>query len=203
MQVWSGGINTLVSNANGTYRLAVEGFKPRANYQINVTSTRWLTGDVVGDGTSDLVQVWSGGINTLVSNANGTYRLAVEGFKPRANYQMNVTSTRWLTGDVVGDGTSDLVQVWSGGINTLVSNANGTFRLAVKGFKPRANYQMNVTSTRWLTGDVVGDGTSDLVQVWSGGINTLVSNANGTYRLAARASSRAPTTPWTSRPRAG
>jgi len=43
-----------------------------------------LSGNFNGLAGMDLVQVWSGGINTLLSNGNGTYNLIREGWLPRA-----------------------------------------------------------------------------------------------------------------------
>ena len=96
----------------------------------------WLSSDVNGDGRADLSHLWAGGINTLLSNADGTYTLVKEGWKPRADYGMGIGSTTWLTSDVNGDGRADLSHLWAGGINTLLSNADGTYTLVKEGWKP-------------------------------------------------------------------
>ena len=51
-------------------------------------TSRWLAGDVSGDGRVDLIHIWDGGINTLRSNGDGTYQMIAEGWKPRPNYNM-------------------------------------------------------------------------------------------------------------------
>ena len=57
---------------------------------MDLTTTRWLSADVNGDRRSDLIHLRNSGIDTLLSNGNGSYRLAAEGFKPRPDYNMNV-----------------------------------------------------------------------------------------------------------------
>jgi hypothetical protein len=123
-----------------------EGWKPRRDYRINATTTRWMSGDVNGDGRADLVHAWAGGNNTLLSTGRGTYALVREGVKPRSTYAMNVTTTRWLTADFSGDGRADLVHLWRGGINTLRSTGAGVYRINTEGWKPQPGFVMSVTA---------------------------------------------------------
>ncbi len=186
VQVREDGVATLTSNADGTYVSVLEGWKPRpTTYAMNPTGTLWLAGDMNGDGRADLVHVWDGGLNTLLSNANGTYALIAEGFKPTPGYAMETGTTRWLTADVNSDANADLVHVRDAGIDTLLSLGNGTYALVREGWKPRPAYGMNPTGTQWMSGDVNQDGRGDLLHVWPGGINTLLSTGDGTFSLVA------------------
>jgi hypothetical protein len=173
---------------------------PYPGYVTNPAGTRWLSGDMNGDGRSDLVHLWPGGINTLfadpVGNPTRIFNIdrKREARKPFPDYAMNVltTRTRWLTADANGDGRTDLIHLWSGGINTLLSDGNGGYRLdrrTMEGQKPylgqtqQLGYAMNVATTAWRTGEVNGDGKADLIHLWSGGINTLVSDGAGRYTI--------------------
>jgi hypothetical protein len=49
---------------------------------MDVTGTRWLAADVSSDGRADLLHLWNGGINTLLSAGNGSYPLVAEGWNP-------------------------------------------------------------------------------------------------------------------------
>jgi hypothetical protein len=66
------------------------GRSAQADYHINATTTRWLSADVNGDRRANLVHLWVGGINTLLSNADGAYHLAAEDWMPKPDYQMTV-----------------------------------------------------------------------------------------------------------------
>ena len=89
-----------------------------------------LTGDTNGDGRSDLIfvgQGWNGlGLNIRVKQSNGTgtwtHRFDVQGDGP------GVHTHPALTGDVDGDGQTDLIfvgQGWSGpGLNIRTKLAN-------------------------------------------------------------------------------
>ncbi|HYO74592.1 MAG TPA: FG-GAP-like repeat-containing protein, partial [Archangium sp.] len=179
--LWAGGINTLLSSGHGTYPLAAEAWKPRGDYRMDVSTTEWLAADVNGDGRADLLHLWANGINTLLSAGNGTYSLVAEAWKPRTDYTIGIANTRWLAADVNDDGRADLLHLWDGGINTLLSAGNGTYALVAEAWKPRADYAMNLSTTRWLAADMNAAGGADLLHLRYGLINTLVSFGNGTF----------------------
>ncbi|MCC5620944.1 VCBS repeat-containing protein [Nostoc sp. CHAB 5715] len=141
-----------------------------------------LTGDVNGDGLTDLIWNETGNINRTyvgLSNGNGTFT-----FLPAQDR----SETGWngfdaLTGDVNGDGLTDLIWNETGNINRTyvgLSNGNGTFT-----FLPAQDR----SETGWngfdaLTGDVNGDGLTDLIWNETGNINRTyvgLSNGNGTF----------------------
>ncbi|MEH1880555.1 hypothetical protein, partial [Nostoc sp.] len=88
-------------------------------------------------------------------------------------------NTQYLTGDVNGDGNSDLIEVWQdGGVFKSASHLNngqGIFNniaatTVVGGFRD---------NTQYLTGDVNRDGYSDLIEVWQdGGVFKSASHLN-------------------------
>lgn len=183
IHIWGSGINSLVSNLDGSYRLIREGWLPRAGYNMSLSSSRVLGGDVDGDGDTDLVHVWTGGLNTMTSNRDGTFSMRKEGWLPKSGYVISPTGQVFLISDWSGDGRADIVHVWSDGLNMLRSAGDGTYQLVNEGWLPRAGYPTSIASSRFLAGDVNGDGAGDLVHVWSGGVNTMVSRLDGTFSL--------------------
>ncbi|MDA8239073.1 MAG: FG-GAP-like repeat-containing protein, partial [Nitrospiraceae bacterium] len=130
----------------------------------------WLTGDFDGDGKTDLVQIFDDGSRgALLYKSNGTGYAS-----PTYSHLINVTGgasgETWLTGDVDGDGKTDLIYAyWDafGGYQYLkVFLSNGTNFTYTN---PGSNYerQGQVALTHWLTADVDGDGKIDLVSVGS------------------------------------
>jgi hypothetical protein len=150
-----------------------------------------LTGDVNGDGRSDLIfvgQNWSGpGLNIRTKIAQGDGNWTAHSQAPGDG--SGVHSYPALTGDVNGDGRTDLIfagQGWDGpglNIRCKISNGDGTWR-------HHAQVLGDGTAVHTypaLSGDVNGDGRTDLVfvgQGWSGaGLNvrTKLSNGDGTW----------------------
>jgi hypothetical protein len=135
-----------------------------------VLSNPVLTGDVNGDGRTDLIFYWydpAKGLTTRTSLANpdGTFAPTTQrvlGDGPSGNPV--------LTGDVNGDGRTDLIFYWydpAKGLTTRTSLANpdGTFAPTtqrVLGDGP------GVLSNPILVGDVNGDGRADLVFTFGG-----------------------------------
>lgn len=183
LHVWSGGINSLRSLKDGTFAMYKEGWKPRSDYGFSLNDQRVVAADFDGDGASDLLHIWSGGINSLRSNRDGTFSMLREGWLPRPGYPTAPNQGAFVAADITGDGASDLIHIWAGGINTMRSNRDGTFSLMKEGWLPRPGYQPNPTATRFLSADIDGDGAADLLHIWPGGINTMRSNRDGSFSL--------------------
>ena len=145
-------------------------------------------GDINGDGLIDAVQI-SNDVNTgqtLVSNGDGSFRVAythplnTPGFA-RASWGLP------FMGDIDGDGRADIVQI-SNDTNTaqsLMPNGDGSYRVA---YTQPVN-ALGFARLSWgdaFMGDVNGDGLADILQI-SRDTNTgqtLLSNGDGSYRLA-------------------
>jgi Ca2+-binding RTX toxin-like protein len=146
-----------------------------------------LTGDVNGDGTTDLIfvgQNWSGpGLNIRVKlsqvGPDGKVQWVHQGQVLGDGAGVHTHPT--LAGDVNGDGTTDLIfvgQNWSGpglNIRTKLSQVqpNGSVTWVHQGQVLGDGSGVHTYHT--LTGDVNGDGATDLIFVgknWSGpGLN--------------------------------
>lgn len=189
-QNWNGAglnIRTKMSNGDGTFT---------AYHQVlgdgsGVLSHPVLTGDVNGDGKTDLIFVFpssgSGGltVRTKMSDALGQF-ISHEDYLGDGS---GVFTYPTLTGDVNGDGKTDLIFVgvnWNGpglNIRTKMSNGDGTFTA----YHQVLGDGSGLLTYPVLTGDVNGDGKTDLIfvgQDWKGcGLNIRVklSNGDGTW----------------------
>jgi len=176
--LWNGGVNTWLSNGNGTYTVA-NPFKPFADYTMS-NNLDWEVGDFNGDGKSDLAHLWYGGVNTWLSNGDGTYTVA-NPYLPVSGYSMT-GGIGWKVGDFNHDGKTDLLHIWSGGVNTWLSNGDGTYTVT-NPYLPSGYSMTSTSSIDFKVGDFNGDGKTDLVHLWAGGMNTWLSNGDGTYAV--------------------
>jgi hypothetical protein len=177
--LWTGGVNTWTSNGNGTYAVS-NPYKP-TNYTMTGSSTvGWEIGDFNGDGKTDLAHLWTGGINTWTSNGNGTYTVSSP-YLP-SGYSMT-SGIGWKVADFNGDGKADLAHLWSGGVNTWLSNGNGTYTVSSP-YKPSGYSMTSNVSLDFKVGDFNGDGKADLAHLWYGGVNTWLSDGDGTYTVS-------------------
>lgn len=149
-----------------------------------------LTGDVNGDGKTDLIYVgqdWNGNglnIRTKLSNGDGSftehYQVLGDG--------LGVHQYPTLTGDVDGDGKTDLIfifQHWNGSgltIRTKFSNGDGTYSSATASLGDGSGVHEYPT----LAGDMNGDGKTDLVFIFNSindglVVRTKMSDGNGSF----------------------
>ncbi len=167
-------IYTWLSNGDGTYNTIQ--FFPGGTYDVQLGS--WRVADANGDGKSDLIHLCCANyMHTWFSNGDGTYSIAY--FSPGDLY--NMQSGSWRVVDANGDGKSDLVHLCCANyMHTWFSNGDGTYSIAY--FSAGDLYDMQLGS--WRTGDVNGDGKSDLIHLCcSTYIHTWISNGDGSYNV--------------------
>lgn len=148
----------------------------------------WLTGDMDGDGRTDILQPWSNGtkLGLIVYRSTGTGY--VTGFAS-ANMGAGSAGARgWLTGDADGDGRTDLIHLWHNsnvnrlGINVYRSTGTGYVLWFANG-----NMGQGSGSLKWLAGDMDGDGLTDIFQPFQNGtqLGLIAYRATGTGYAAA------------------
>ncbi len=185
-QNWSApglNIRTKMSDGNGTYT-SYEQIMPDG---AGVHNRPTLTGDINGDGKTDIIFLYQHPTNgltvrTKMSNGNGTYTA----YEQILGDGAGIYEYPPMTGDVNGDGKTDLIFAFDYGnagltIRTKISNGNGTFTEYEQILGDGSLHDYPV-----LTGDVNGDGRTDLIFAYqhsSNGltIRTKMSNGNGTY----------------------
>ena len=170
-------VHTWMSRGDGTFTVGT--FRPWAGYAI--PNGLWLTADLNGDGRTDIVHAVAGTdyVHTWMSNGNGTFSVGT--FRPWAGYA--IPNGIWLTGDLNGDGRTDIVHAVAGAdyVHTWMSNGNGTFRVGT--FRPWAGYA--IPNGVWVIADLNGDKRSDIVHAVAGTdyVHTWMSNGNGTFNV--------------------
>jgi hypothetical protein len=141
-----------------------------------------LTGDVNGDGQTDLLYVYPNGtpaVYSFISQGNGQYQS--EGYSLGSGFDAG--SGTWLTGDVNGDGETDLLYVYPNGtpaVYSYISQGNGQYQ--TNGYSLGSGF--DAASGTWQTGDVNGDGQTDLLYVYPNGtpaIDSFISQGNGQF----------------------
>jgi len=176
---------------NGTGRLGIRVYRSNgATFSQSFVSDElgqgsgalaWLTGDVNGDGRTDLIQPFDNGgrLGLLVYTSNGSGYAATFG---SGDMGQGSGALAWLTGDVNGDGRTDLIQPFNNGgrLGLLVYTSNGSGYAATFG---TADIGQGSGALTWLTGDVNGDHRADVLQPWANpprlGLITYTSNGSG------------------------
>ncbi|HEX3047773.1 MAG TPA: RHS repeat-associated core domain-containing protein [Bacillota bacterium] len=145
----------------------------------------FLTGDVNGDGKTDIIQLWNnnGRLAVITYLANGTGYTLAWGTN---DIGAGSGAIKFLTGDVNGDGKTDIIQLWdnNGRLGAGTYLANGTGYTLAWGVNDIGAGSGAIT---FLTGDVNGDGKSDIIQLWDNngrlGVVTYLANGIG-YNLS-------------------
>jgi RHS repeat-associated protein len=169
------------------YTTAPQTLTPTAGVTLGgwANTTVWLSGDVNGDGKSDLVAVWNDGgtaIGTLYLSNGSTY--------PASTSNTNLgpwsaaPNLQFFLSDATGDGKSDIVAVSesaSGQTTTQIYMSQATTFAGLPATTGGGWSSNNLD----LMGDVDGDGKSDLVVVWNNGgtAYAAIRLSNGTALL--------------------
>ena len=146
------------------------------------------TGDVNGDGKSDLIGFGTAGTLVALGNGDGTFKTAAMSL---ANFgvQQGWTSDNSFhrkVADVNGDGADDIVGFGTAGVLVALSNGDGTCqatRLVLLNFGKDQGWSSQNSAARDVA-DVNGDGYADIVGFGVGGTFVAYGQANGTFSPA-------------------
>jgi hypothetical protein len=130
-------------------------------------------GDFDGDGNADVAIGGYESTWVLLGNGDGTFNQV-----PR---ELGVGAGSLAVGDFDADGKLDLAATrdWSGSVNVLRGNGDGTFQ-------PAQSFAAGADPQSVNTADVNGDGVLDLVVTNGadvGGLSALLGNGDGSFRL--------------------
>ncbi len=186
------GWNTLpvaLSNGNGAFSV-VNGYVGDFASWAATPGVRVVNGDFNGDGRSDVALTGGSGWNTLpvaTSNGNGTFTVTNTFIGDFASWAAT-PSAKVQVGDFNNDGRSDIALTGVAGWNTLpvaFSNGNGSFAVTNTFIGDFASWAAG-GGVKIQTGDVNGDGRSDVALTGGSGWNTLpvaFSNGNGSFAV--------------------
>jgi hypothetical protein len=144
----------------------------------------YYSGDVNGDGNSDVIQPrdYNGSLGIITHDITGATTTVLSDDIITGT---NMGNANFVAADINGDGKTDLVRAWNSAGNLAFTNytSNGTsFSRSWEGVTA-GNYQ----SLKLLPVDVNADGRTDIAQIWnhysSIGVNLYKSNGTS-YTLA-------------------
>ncbi|WP_137940415.1 VCBS repeat-containing protein, partial [Chitinivorax sp. B] len=156
--------NTLVTHWVGDGTSLVKGQGIEWTYGFFADMTLQVQ-DINNDGRGELV-----GIHWRTSHSNYWYSIVSVGADGKLTLQENnwksEKAEQRLTGDVDGDGRGDIIDVYR--------NADGTLKLwnvhgnADRTFTGKTEFNLGAakSNSRFVAGDVNGDGRTDVVQIW-------------------------------------
>lgn len=138
--------------------------------------TPWATvgawsGDLNGDGMTDLFTIYSGSMVSALSKGDGTFT-RVSALDAGATWD---PSKAW-TGDFNGDGLTDILSFYANNLVVQLSKGDGTF----------AKVTSADTGTAWdpakaWPGDFNGDGFTDLLSYKTGNLVAFLGKGDGTF----------------------
>ncbi len=135
----------------------------------------WLVGDVVGNNSDQVIQIWPHGSSSPLGINVFSWSKA-ESKMTTLSSQSNFNQDQggaWFIGDVNGDGHDELVQIFDNGnlaSNTYGWDADLEPQPGLVNLAPQSNLGEGFYSPQVvLLGDINGDGTAELVQLWNNG----------------------------------
>ena len=176
-------VAVVLGNGDGT-------FKAPVFYRAGEQPEAVVAADVNHDGKLDLVagNLVSGNVSVLLGKGDGTFQAAV-------NYDLPPGSggATWVgVGDFNNDGKPDIVTLTTTAgcgsgqgdcVAVFLGNGDGTFQT------PPLNTSTNDNLYEFAIGDFDNDGTLDLAvietSIVSGGVQILLGNGDGTFRMGA------------------
>jgi Phosphoesterase family/FG-GAP-like repeat len=179
------GVHVPLSNGDGSFSLAagIADFGVNQGWRVD-QHPRFLA-DVTGDGRADIVGFGIAGAYVALSNGDGSFSMAdgIANFGVDQSWRVD-QHPRFLA-DVTGDGRADIVGFGGDGVYVALSNGDGSFSLAagIDNFGLDQGWRVD-QHPRFLA-DVTGDGRADIVGFGGDGVYVGLSNADGTFSLAA------------------
>ncbi|MBS0246862.1 MAG: VCBS repeat-containing protein [Proteobacteria bacterium] len=152
------------------------GFSTAVSYQTGTTPYRLAAADLNGDGKADIVTA-NGATNTvsvLLNNGDGT-------FATKVDYAAGTDARAVAIADINGDGISDLLVASLGATGTSAQNLAVLLGKGDGTFAPEIDFAVGTTGAitaqtgaALATGDLNGDGITDVAFTFSASSNTVI-----------------------------
>jgi hypothetical protein len=168
-------LDTVSANADGTVSVFLGQssgtLQNPVNLHVGGDPTAVAVGDLLGNGVQDIVTANSNGtVNVVLSNGNGT-------FSAPTSFAVGATPVGVAVGDFTGDGKLDVVTANSNGtLSLLAGNGKG-------GFAAPVATTVGGTFTSVAVGDFNADGKPDLVVGTTTGLDIVLGNGSGGFKL--------------------
>jgi hypothetical protein len=169
---------------DGTGHFTLNSYYPIGGSTVHLDRSL-ATADLNRDGNLDLIMVdpTNKSVAVLYGNGDGTFQSAIDIYAGATITDV----TGVAVGDFNKDGNPDIVVAalptigWTGGINVLLSNGNGTFQAPVSYTNPSG-----VNDGQVVIADLNADGILDVVETSWGhwDVAVFLGNSNGTFQAA-------------------
>lgn len=144
-----------------------------------VSNMGYYSGDVNGDGNTDVIQPWNNG-GTLAIIAHNVSGNSTNIICNNTMPGIGTGNVGFVPADVNGDGKTDFVQGWNNGgkMSLIVFTSTGTSFYQ----SWNATTTMGAANIRLLPVDMDGDGKTDIAQLWNnnGNLGLIIYRSTGT-----------------------
>jgi hypothetical protein len=153
------------------------------NFGTDLNYWRTITGDFNGDGRTDFARVGPHAVYVYLSLGGGTFSNPdTYVYANGSNFGTDLNYWQVTTGDFNGDGRTDLARVGPYSVYVYLSTGEGMFSHANTYTYPNGtNFGTDLNYWATITGDLDGDGRTDIARVGPHAVYVYLSLGDGTF----------------------